>query len=46
MSYYPATAVSWVLGVTNLVAYLLTGVAGLLVSAQLWLMLYVNAATT
>ena len=44
MSYYPATAVSWVLGVTNLVAYLLTGVAGLLVSAQLWLMLYVNAA--
>src|SRR3712207_6822821 len=44
MSYYPATAVSWVLGVTNLVAYLLTGVAGLMVSAQLWLMLYVNAA--
>jgi cellulose synthase/poly-beta-1,6-N-acetylglucosamine synthase-like glycosyltransferase len=44
MSYYPATAISWVLGVTNLVAYLLTGVAGLLVSAQLWLMLYVNAA--
>ena len=44
MSYYPATAISWVLGVSNLVAYLLTGVAGLLVSAQLWLMLYVNAA--
>jgi cellulose synthase/poly-beta-1,6-N-acetylglucosamine synthase-like glycosyltransferase len=44
MSYYPATAMSWVLGVTNLVAYLLTGVAGLLVSAQLWLMLYANAA--
>ncbi len=44
MSYYPATAISWVLGCTNLVAYLLTGVAGLLVSAQLWLMLYVNAA--
>ncbi|SDN38337.1 glycosyltransferase family 2 protein [Geodermatophilus sp. DSM 45219] len=44
MSYYPATAISWVLGVTNLVAYLLTGVAGLLVPAQLWLMLYVNAA--
>nr|WP_275586384.1 glycosyltransferase family 2 protein [Geodermatophilus normandii] len=44
MSYYPAAAVSWVLGTTNLVAYLLTGVAGLLVAAQLWLMLYVNAA--
>jgi cellulose synthase/poly-beta-1,6-N-acetylglucosamine synthase-like glycosyltransferase len=44
MSYYPAAAVSWVLGISNLVAYLLTGVAGLLVSAQLWLMLYVNAA--
>ncbi|WP_448611854.1 glycosyltransferase family 2 protein [Geodermatophilus sp. URMC 60] len=44
MSYYPATAISWVLGVTNLAAYLVTGVAGLLVSAQLWLMLYVNAA--
>ena len=44
MSYYPAVAVSWVLGVTNLVAYLLTGVAGVLVAAQLWLMLYVNAA--
>jgi cellulose synthase/poly-beta-1,6-N-acetylglucosamine synthase-like glycosyltransferase len=44
MSYYPATAVSWVLGATNLTAYLLTGVAGVLVAAQLWLMLYVNAA--
>ncbi|MGY1822614.1 glycosyltransferase family 2 protein [Geodermatophilus sp. SYSU D00079] len=44
MSYYPAVAVSWVLGVTNLAAYLLTGVAGVLVAAQLWLMLYVNAA--
>nr|WP_275585974.1 cellulose synthase catalytic subunit [Geodermatophilus sabuli] len=44
MSYYPAVAISWVLGVTNLAAYLLTGVAGVLVAAQLWLMLYVNAA--
>lgn len=44
MSYYPAAAVSWVLGVTNVTAYLLTGVAGVLVAAQLWLMLYVNAA--
>ena len=44
MSYYPAAAISWVLGVTNLAAYLLTGVAGVLVAAQLWLMLYVNAA--
>ncbi|SNS55034.1 Glycosyltransferase, catalytic subunit of cellulose synthase and poly-beta-1,6-N-acetylglucosamine synthase [Geodermatophilus saharensis] len=44
MSYYPAAAISWVLGIGNLLAYLLTGVAGLLVSAQLWLVLYVNAA--
>jgi len=44
MSYYPSAAISWVLGVTNLAAYLLTGVAGVLVAAQLWLMLYVNAA--
>ena len=44
MSYYPAAAISWVLGVTNLVTYLLTGVAGVLVAAQLWLMLYANAA--
>ncbi len=44
MSYYPAAAISWVLGISNLVAYLLTGTAGLLVSAQLWFMLYVNAA--
>jgi len=44
MSFYPAAAISWVLGVTNLVAYLLTGVAGVLVAAQVWLMLYVNAA--
>ncbi|MGY1640074.1 glycosyltransferase family 2 protein [Geodermatophilus sp. SYSU D00703] len=44
MAYYPAAAISWVLGVSNLVAYLLTGVAGLLVSAQLWAMLYANAA--
>jgi cellulose synthase/poly-beta-1,6-N-acetylglucosamine synthase-like glycosyltransferase len=44
MSYYPAAAISWVLGVSNLVAYLLTGIAGLLVGVQLWLMLYVNAA--
>jgi cellulose synthase/poly-beta-1,6-N-acetylglucosamine synthase-like glycosyltransferase len=44
MSYYPAAAISWVLGCTNLAAYLLTGVAGVLVAAQLWLMLYANAA--
>ncbi len=44
MSYYQATASSWVLGTANLVAYLLTGVVGLLVHVQLWLMLYVNAA--
>jgi cellulose synthase/poly-beta-1,6-N-acetylglucosamine synthase-like glycosyltransferase len=44
MSYYPAAAISWILGSLNLVVYLTTGVGGLVVAANLWLMLYVNAA--
>jgi len=44
LAYYPSAALSWVLGALNLTAFLLTGVGGLVVSAQLWLMLYVNSA--
>ncbi|WP_205709793.1 glycosyltransferase family 2 protein, partial [Kineococcus siccus] len=44
MSYYPSAAVSWVLGMFNIVAYLLTGAGGVVVATQLWLALYVNAA--
>jgi len=44
MSYYPSAALSWVLGMFNIVAYLLTGAGGVVVATQMWLMLYVNAA--
>ncbi|NIZ91684.1 glycosyltransferase [Kineosporiaceae bacterium B12] len=44
MSYYPSAAISWVLGMFNIVAYLLTGAGGVVVATQMWLMLYVNAA--
>ena len=44
MSYYPSAAIAWVLGTVNLAVYLLTGVGGVVVAAQLWAMLYVNAA--
>jgi cellulose synthase/poly-beta-1,6-N-acetylglucosamine synthase-like glycosyltransferase len=44
MSYYPSAALSWVLGCFNMALYLLTGVGGVIVSAQLWFMLYTNAA--
>ncbi|PWW21100.1 cellulose synthase/poly-beta-1,6-N-acetylglucosamine synthase-like glycosyltransferase [Geodermatophilus normandii] len=44
LAYYPSAAVSWVLGGLNLTAFLLTGVGGLQVTAQIWLMLYVNSA--
>ncbi len=44
MSYYPSAALAWVLGCTNAVLYLTTGVGGVQVAAQLWLMLYVDAA--
>ncbi|MGY1693587.1 glycosyltransferase family 2 protein [Geodermatophilus sp. SYSU D00814] len=44
LAYYPSAAVSWVLGALNLSAFMLTGVGGLVVTAQLWLMLYVNSA--
>jgi cellulose synthase/poly-beta-1,6-N-acetylglucosamine synthase-like glycosyltransferase len=44
MSYYPSAALTWVLGTVNLTVYLITGIGSVVVSAQLWLMLYVNAA--
>jgi cellulose synthase/poly-beta-1,6-N-acetylglucosamine synthase-like glycosyltransferase len=44
MSYYPAAALTWLLGTLNLVVYAVTGLASVVVSANLWLMLYVNAA--
>jgi hypothetical protein len=44
LAYYPSAAVSWVLGALNLTAFMLTGVGGLVLTAQLWLMLYVNSA--
>ncbi|MGY1735785.1 glycosyltransferase family 2 protein [Geodermatophilus sp. SYSU D00684] len=44
MSYYPSAAVSWVLGSANLCLYLVTGVGGVVVAANLWAVLYVNAA--
>jgi len=44
LAYYPSAAISWVLGALNLVSFLLLGVGALAVSAELWLMLYVNSA--
>lgn len=35
MSYYPSAALAWVLGCFNMAFYLLTGVGGVIVSAQL-----------
>ncbi|MCA0144327.1 glycosyltransferase family 2 protein [Blastococcus sp. LR1] len=44
LAYYPSAAISWVLGALNLTSFLLLGVGGLDVTADLWLMLYVNSA--
>src|SRR4029450_13898854 len=44
LAYYPSAAISWVLGGVNLAAFLLCGVGALAVTAELWLMLYVNSA--
>ncbi len=44
MSYYPSAALSWMLGSFNLALYLLSGIGGVVVGAQLWFMLYTNAA--
>jgi cellulose synthase/poly-beta-1,6-N-acetylglucosamine synthase-like glycosyltransferase len=44
MSYYPSAALSWILGCLNMAVYLVSGIGGVVVSAQLWFMLYTNAA--
>lgn len=44
MSYYPTTALAWILGATSGVLYLDVGAAGLKVSSSIWLMFFVNSA--
>jgi cellulose synthase/poly-beta-1,6-N-acetylglucosamine synthase-like glycosyltransferase len=44
MSYYPLTAAAWLLGFVNAACFLLLGAKGVQVPAQVWLMLYVDAA--
>jgi nicotinamide riboside transporter PnuC len=44
MSYYPLTAVAWLLGAVNAVCYLVLGAKGVQVPQHVWLMLYVDAA--
>jgi cellulose synthase/poly-beta-1,6-N-acetylglucosamine synthase-like glycosyltransferase len=44
MAYYPTAAVAWTLGAVNGLLYFALGVGGVQVPAQLWLMLYVDAA--
>jgi hypothetical protein len=44
MSYYPLTAVAWLLGAANAACYLVLGAKGVQVPQQVWLMLYVDAA--
>ncbi|WP_307834738.1 glycosyltransferase family 2 protein [Paractinoplanes lichenicola] len=44
MSYYPLTALAWVLGAINATCYLVLGAKGVQVPQQVWLMLYVDAA--
>jgi cellulose synthase/poly-beta-1,6-N-acetylglucosamine synthase-like glycosyltransferase len=44
MSYYPTTAVAWMLGVCNGILYLTLRAGGVTVPMHLWLMLYVDAA--
>ncbi|MGX6600615.1 glycosyltransferase family 2 protein [Micromonosporaceae bacterium Da 78-11] len=44
MSYYPLTALAWLLGAANAGCYLVLGAKGVQVPQQVWLMLYVDAA--
>ncbi|MEV6299424.1 glycosyltransferase family 2 protein [Actinoplanes sp. NPDC051861] len=44
MSYYPLTALAWLLGAANAAGFLLLGAKGVQVPEQVWLMLYVDAA--
>ncbi len=43
-SYYPMTAIAWILGSLNAVSYLCFGVSGLAVDYESWLILYINTA--
>jgi len=42
--YYPTAAIAWGLGAVNAILYFALGAGGVVVSAELWLMLYVDAA--
>jgi cellulose synthase/poly-beta-1,6-N-acetylglucosamine synthase-like glycosyltransferase len=42
--YYPTAAVAWILGAVNAILYFTLGAGGVVVPAQVWLMLYVDAA--
>ncbi|MFI5492718.1 glycosyltransferase family 2 protein [Actinoplanes sp. NPDC051859] len=44
MSYYPLTALAWILGAVNATCYLVLGAKGVQVPQEVWLMLYVDAA--
>jgi hypothetical protein len=44
MSYYPLTALAWLLGAGNAICYLVLGAKGVQVPQEVWLMLYVDAA--
>ncbi|GIF02032.1 glycosyltransferase family 2 protein [Paractinoplanes rishiriensis] len=44
MSYYPMTALAWLLGALNATCYLALGAVGVQVPHEVWLMLYVDAA--
>jgi cellulose synthase/poly-beta-1,6-N-acetylglucosamine synthase-like glycosyltransferase len=43
-AYYPTAAIAWVLGALNAILYFTLGAGGVVVPAQVWLMLYVDAA--
>ncbi|WP_250028472.1 glycosyltransferase family 2 protein [Paractinoplanes maris] len=44
MSYYPLTALAWLLGALNAFCYLVLGAQGVYVPQEVWLMLYIDAA--
>lgn len=44
MAYYPTSAIAWILGATNGFLYFTLGAGGIVVPADLWLMLYADAA--
>jgi cellulose synthase/poly-beta-1,6-N-acetylglucosamine synthase-like glycosyltransferase len=44
LSYYPTTAIAWILGILSCSLYLTLGVHGVRVPGRLWLMLYADTA--